>query len=321
MNGADGGKGPEKRGEPPAPETAAIGEEIREWKTKRGALILAHNYQLDEVQEIADLVGDSLALSRRAAESDCDTIVFCGVRFMAESAKILSPRKRILLPAPRAGCPLADFAEPGEVRAWRKRYPRAAVVAYINSSAAVKAEADICCTSSNAVRVVASLDEDEIIFLPDQNLGRFVAARFPDKLFHLWPGYCLTHHRVLPEHIREALRKLPDAEVLVHPECRPEVVELADFVGSTAQILARVGASPAPAFIIGTEMGVIPGLRRAHPDKKIYLPYPGLFCPTMKQISLKTVAESLKTMQTDITVPDPIADRARTALERMLEAG
>jgi len=300
------------------PDSLPFREEIRRLREKSHAFILAHSYQPDEIQELADTVGDSLALSRAAAESPHPVIVFCGVRFMAESAKILSPQKQVLLPAPEAGCPLADFAEPAQVRQWRRRHPRAAVVAYINSSAAVKAEADICCTSANAVRVVASLEEKEIIFLPDRNLGSFVADRLPEKTVHIWPGHCPAHDRLTPEQIRTNRRLHPRAEVLAHPECRSEVVAQADLVGSTAQILTRVRESPAGEFIIATESGVLPGLRRKYPEKKFYLPSPDLFCPDMKLIGLEKLADALRNRTAEISVPEEVAAGARRALERML---
>lgn len=293
--------------------------EILEWKARRGALILAHNYQIEPIQDIADFVGDSLALSQRAALAHEEVIVFCGVHFMAESAALLAPEKTVLLPASDAGCPLADFATAADVREWRAKFPEAAVVAYINSTAEVKAEVDICCTSSNALKVIASLPQKEIIFLPDGNLGHFVAAHFPEKTFHLWPGHCITHHRITPNEVKTIRGLHPEAEILVHPECQPDVVALADFAGSTSQILDRVAHSKASSFIIGTEMGVIPGLRRSHPDKDIYLLSPGLICPNMKRTTLPKLLHALKHMEHRITVPETIRDRARRSLDRMLE--
>jgi quinolinate synthase len=303
------------------PENQGLIAAIQEWKAKRDAVILAHNYQSEEIQQIADFIGDSFALSRKAAASPAKTILFCGVHFMAESASLLAPEKTVLLPAPDAGCPLADFASADEVRRWRKRYPKAAVVAYINSTAEVKAEADVCCTSSNALKVIASLPEKEIIFLPDQNLGSFVADHFPDRIFHLWPGYCVTHHRVEPAMVDQVREIHPEAEILVHPECRPEVVAKADFVGSTSQLIARVGTSPAKTFIIGTEMGVIPGLQKDYPDRKFFMLTPGLVCPNMKRTTLAKVLESLKNMELRVTVPEALQENARRSLERMLAVG
>ena len=293
-------------------------QEIQELKEKANALILAHTYQNDEIQDIADFVGDSLELSRLAATTPHQVLVFCGVHFMAESAALLSPEKTVLLPAPDAGCPMADMADAETVREWKQKHPNAAVVAYVNTSAAVKAESDICCTSSNALKVIRSLEEEEIIFLPDQNLGGYIAAQVPEKKFHLWPGFCRTHHRVTVEEVEKAKAAHPEAKVLIHPECRPEVSAHADFVGSTKQIIEQVGKIPASTFIIGTEMGVIHGLKKRYPDKKFYLLSPGLICPNMKKTTLKEVAAALHRMEPVITVDEPIHSRARLALERML---
>src|SRR5690554_7658616 len=293
-------------------------EEILSLKKERNALILAHNYQNDEVQDISDFIGDSFALSRISAESDAQVIVFCGVHFMAESAVILSPQKTVLLPVLEAGCPMAEMAEIDEVLAWKKRYPQAAVVSYINSSAAVKAVSDICCTSANAVNVIQSLENEEIIFLPDQNLGSYVAGQVPEKTVRLWPGYCLTHHQVSPEEVKQVKAAHPEAEVLIHPECRPEVTALADYVGSTSQISKRVSQSKAASFIIDTEMGIMHGLKQEHPHKQFYLLTPGLVCPNMKKITLPDVLNALKTLQPVISVPEPIRAQAHKALERML---
>lgn len=293
-------------------------EEIRLLKKDRGALIVAHNYQNPEVQEIADYVGDSLELSRIAANSDSEVILFCGVRFMAESAAILSPKKTILLPT-EAGCPMAEMADASTVREWREKYPRAAVVCYVNSSAKVKAESDICCTSANAVNVIRSLEAEEIIFLPDQNLGDFLAKQIPEKAFHLWPGFCPSHHHLKQRDVKRARELDPEAELLVHPEAPPEVVAMADFVGSTSQIISRVGESSAPSFIIGTEKGILHGLTKKYPDKKLSLLSQDLVCPDMKRITLPLIQSSLKKMRPVITVPEPIRSQAYTALERMFQ--
>ena len=295
--------------------------EITRLKKERNALILAHNYQVEEVQDIADFVGDSFFLSQKAAAATEEVIVFCGVHFMAESAAIIAPDKTVLLPAADAGCPLADFADAEQVRQWRARHPQAAVVAYINSSAEVKAEADICCTSANAIKVVESLPHDEIIFLPDGNLGHYVASHFPEKTFHLWPGYCITHHRITPEDVQAVRERHPQAEILVHPECQPSVVALADFVGSTSQILDRVAKSPAKTLIIGTEMGVIHGLKKNHPDKEIYLLSSGLVCPNMKRTTLQKIHHALENLEMRVTVAEPVRAKAYAALQRMLAVG
>lgn len=299
--------------------TKQIKEEILKLKAERRAIILAHSYQNEEVQDIADFVGDSFALSQISAENDSSVIVFCGVHFMAESAYILSPQKTVLLPVPEAGCPMADMAEVEDVLKWKEKYPQAAVVSYVNSSAAVKAVSDICCTSANAVNVIKSLHQKEIIFLPDQNLGSYIANRVPEKTIHLWPGYCRTHHRVTPGEVLKVKELHPEAEILIHPECRPEVVALADFVGSTTQIINHVSHSTADSFVIGTEMGIIHGLTKKYPQKKFYLLSPGLICPNMKKITLQDVLLSLKNLQPVITVPEPIRSQAYKALERMLQ--
>jgi quinolinate synthase len=296
-------------------ELAAIDKLRRE----RQAVILAHNYQNDEIQDLADIVGDSLALSQAAAKTEAKVIVFCGVHFMAESAAILSPEKTVLLPAENAGCPMADMADAEQVRKWRQMYPKAVVVAYVNTSAAVKAVSDYCCTSANAVKLVRSIPEQELIFLPDQNLGHYVAQQVPEKTIHLWPGYCITHHRVTVAELRQSREAHPDALVLAHPECRQEVVELADYVGSTAQIIKYVRESPAPKFIIGTEMGILHGLQKENPDKIFYLLSPGMICPNMKQTTIPKVLHSLQTLTPVITVEPGIRAKARLALDRMLE--
>lgn len=238
---------------------------------------------------------------------------------MAESAAILSPDKTVLFPAENAGCPMADMADPAEVLKWRERYPNAAVVAYVNTSAAVKAVSDYCCTSANAVKLVKNIPESEIIFLPDQNLGHFVATQVPEKKIHLWPGYCVTHHQVQPEEVKLVKELHPDAPVLTHPECRPEVTALADFIGSTSQIIKYVQSSPSQKFIIGTEMGIIHGLQKENPGKTFYLLSKGLVCPNMKQTTVTKVLKALQTMQPVIQVPAEIRIKAEQALNRMLE--
>ncbi len=298
-----------------------LADEINELRRRKRAIILAHNYQPDEVQDLADVVGDSLALSRAAAASEAEIIIFCGVHFMAETAAILSPEKTVLLPAIDAGCPLAEMADPEGIAALRAEHPGAAVVAYINTSAAVKAVSDYCCTSANALRVVRAVPADEIIFLPDQNLGRYVADRVPEKKIVIWPGYCRTHHRVRPEEVARAREAHPDAPVLVHPECPPEVTAQADFVGSTGQILSKVKSMEAEAFIIGTEMGILHQLEKENPGKKFYLLSPGLVCPNMKRTTPDRILESLRTMSPRITVEEPIRTQARRAVERMLAIG
>jgi quinolinate synthase len=293
--------------------------EIKRLCAAHDALIIAHNYQNDEIQDIADLIGDSLALSRTAARTAAKVIVFCGVHFMAESAAILAPEKTVLLPDATAGCPMAEMAEADEVLKWRQTYPQAAVVAYINSSAAVKAVADYCCTSANAVTLVKNIPENEIIFLPDQNLGRFVARQVPKKTVHLWPGYCITHHRITAAETREVRKSHPQAPLLVHPECQEEVIALADFVGSTAQIIKHVRESAQSTFIIGTEMGILYSLQKENPAKTFYLLSPGIICPNMKQTTVPKVLNALRTLSPVITVDPETRAKARRALDRMLE--
>jgi quinolinate synthase len=303
----------------PSQESSQLVTEIERLKKERNALILAHNYQNDEIQDIADIVGDSLALSQAASTVTAEVIVFCGVHFMAESAAILSPEKTVLLPDETAGCPMADMADAEEVIRWRKNYPDAVVVSYVNSSAAVKAVSDYCCTSANAVKLVRNIPETEIIFLPDQNLGRYVAEQVPEKSIHIWPGYCITHHRVEPAEILEAKALHPDALVLVHPECRTEVLKVADFVGSTSQIINYAKTSAHSKFIIGTEMGILHCLKKQNPDKSFYLATPGLVCPNMKLVTLSKVLASLKNMAPVITVAPEIRLKAKIALDRMLQ--
>lgn len=294
-----------------------IARRILELKEQRRAVILAHYYQRGEIQDIADFVGDSLQLSQQAASTDAEVIVFCGVHFMAESAAILSPQKTVLLPEPRAGCPMADMADASGLREMKTRYPNAAVVSYVNTSAAVKAESDICCTSSNAVKIVNSVDTQQIIFVPDRNLGRYVAAR-TDKEVIVWEGYCNTHDHLTLEQLRKVQAEHPHALTVVHPECRPEVSQAADHVSSTAGMIRFVGESDAQEFIIGTESGLLHLLQKENPDKKFYLASPSLVCPNMKANTLPKVLRALETMEPRITVAEDVRVRAVQALDRML---
>lgn len=295
--------------------------EISILKEKRNAVIVAHNYQVDEVQEISDLFGDSFALSKYCASSSADVIVFCGVHFMAESAKILSPEKTVLLPEIDAGCPMADMVTAEALREEKKRHPGAAVVCYINSTAEVKAESDICCTSSNAVKVIKSIRQEEIIFVPDCNLGSYVAKMVPEKHIILWKGFCATHNRIKPEDVLKIKQMHPDALLLVHPECRPEVVALADFTGSTKQITDFASSSKASKFVIGTEMGVLYKLKKDNPGKQFFLLSPGLVCPNMKKTSLQSIYNSLKELKYKIELDEDIRLKAKGSLDRMLEIG
>jgi quinolinate synthase len=268
--------------------------EITRLKKERNAIILAHYYQRDEIQEVADYVGDSFGLSQTAAATDAEVIVFCGVHFMAESAYILAPSKTILLPEPLAGCPMADMAHHDAVFEARKQYPEAALVAYVNTTAAVKAHVDICCTSANAVKVVESLPQEEIIFLPDRNLANWI-QKHTKKHIIPWAGYCNTHDRLTKEQVLAMKEQHPEATVLVHPECKPEVVALADGVFSTTGIAKHVKNSSAKEFIIGTESGILRTLKKENPDKQFYLS-DSLICPNMKANTLPKVLHALQTM-------------------------
>ncbi len=297
--------------------SADIIAEIRRLKEERGAVLLVHNYQPDEIQDIADITGDSLELSRAAATREEDVIVFCGVDFMAETAAILSPQKTVLLPAEHACCPMAQMISAPELQLAKERHPDAAVVCYVNTSAEVKAESDICCTSSNAVKVVNSVKEDEIIFVPDRNLGQY-AQRFTKKKILPWEGYCIVHDRITPAQVIAARKAHPDAVLLVHPECRPEVIDLADHVASTSGIIREVCSSKKKEFIIGTEVGILYRLKKECPDKAYFpLDEKGI-CRNMKKTDLAKVRDSLLTLRPRITVPDDVAARARGAIERML---
>ncbi|MDK2889819.1 MAG: quinolinate synthase [Methanoculleus sp.] len=299
-------------------DTAELRRQINALKAERDATILAHNYLVPEVQDIADLVGDSLELARAAATLDSEVIVLCGVDFMVETAAILSPAKTVLLPAADACCPMAEMVTPGEVRVLRERFPDAAVVAYVNTSAAVKAESDICCTSANAVAVVESLAAEQVIFLPDRNLARYV-ARFTEKEILPWDGYCIVHDRMTAGEVTAARRAHPDAEVLVHPECRPEVIDLADHVFSTSGMVRYACASPGREFVIGTEVGLLHQLEKKCPGK-IFSPLSNkAVCVNMKKTDLAKVLAALERLNPRVTVPEETAVRARTAIRRMLD--
>jgi len=283
----------------------------------RNAVLLAHNYMRDEVQEIADISGDSLALSLEAARTSADVIVFCGVHFMAESAAILSPGKTVLLPRLDAGCPMADMITADDLRKFKSERPGLPVVTYVNSSAAVKAESDICCTSANALKVVNSLSAPELIFTPDRNLGQYV-SQFSDKKFHLWNGYCPTHERLKPEAVTALKNSYPDALFICHPECNPAVTALADHVCSTSGMYDYCLKSSARRFIIGTEAGILYRLKAQNPDKEFFLASPALICPNMKLTSLEDILQALQTMGPVVKVDESVRVRAITALNRMI---
>ena len=292
-------------------------QEIRELLKKRNGVLLAHNYMRDEVQEIADITGDSLALSVEAAKTGAEVIVFCGVHFMAESAAILAPGKTVLLPRLDAGCPMADMVTAEGLVRMKEEHPGVPVVTYVNSSAAVKAVSDICCTSANALRVVDSLPAAEVIFVPDRNLGRYV-ARFSAKTFHFWEGFCPTHERLKAEDVVRLKGEHPDALFVCHPECNPAVVALADHVCSTSGMYDWCRKSPAKRFIIGTEAGILYRLRQENPDKEFILASPALICPNMKLTSLEDIQAALQTMEPVVTVEEEIRVAAKRALDRML---
>ena len=294
-------------------------ERIQEIKKQRNAVILAHNYQIGEVQDVADLTGDSLALSVQAAKTDADVIVFCGVHFMAETAAILSLDKTVLLPEKTAGCPMADMINAQQLTELKNKHPDALVVTYVNSTAEVKALSDYCCTSGNAVALVASLPKDrDIIFVPDQNLGAFVMEKTGRKMI-LWPGYCPTHVWIEQETVEKARRDHPGAVVLAHPECTPQVRAVADELLSTGQMLGFIPKSSAKCFIIATEIGIVHALQKQYPDREFVPVSNRAVCPNMKKITLEKVLWSLEDMQYRITVPEPIRSKARRALDRMIE--
>jgi quinolinate synthase len=293
--------------------------EFLELKERKNALILAHYYQTMDIQRVADAVGDSFELAKMAAEAKQDTLIFCGVRFMAESAKILSPEKTVILPVESAGCPMADMVTPGDVLNLRRKYPNAAVMAYVNTSAEVKAECDICCTSSSAERVARSLRQDEIIFLPDKNLGAYIASLVPEKRFILYDGNCPVHHKVTAENVRAARLAYPDAKILLHPECPNEAVKLADGAGSTSWILEQVEQSPEGCrFVIGTEIGVVERLRETAPGRECHILMPDFICEDMKKTTLADLYAALNGGGTVIEPDKTVMDSARNSLMRML---
>ena len=291
---------------------------IAELRKGRKAVIIAHNYQIGEVQDIADYTGDSLGLSQEAARSAAEVIVFCGVHFMAETAAILSPQKTVLLPDLHAGCPMADTISAQELREWKARYPGRKVVSYINTTAEVKAESDICCTSSNAVKVVNSLPDEEVLFVPDKNLAAYVARQTRKRII-AWDGYCYVHNQILAADVLAKKRAHPEAEVWVHPECRPEVIDLADKVISTGKMVKAAQETSAEEVLIGTEAGILHRLRKENP-RTAFLPVKDLaFCSNMKKITLIKVWMALEEMKYRIEVPAAVSQRARGAIEKMIQ--
>ena len=295
------------------PELIARCEELK--RTKK-AVILGHNYQVDAVQRASDAVGDSLVLARLGAESDAELVVLCGVHFMAESAKILNPSAKVVIPSLSAGCPMADMITAEELVKFKAEHPGAPVVCYVNTSAAVKAESDVCCTSSNAVRVVESLDADKVLFVPDRNLAAYVASQ-TGKTVVPWDGFCYVHNMFVPEDVAVATAAHPDSPVVVHPECPPDVIELADYVASTEGMVRL--AEEHDSLIVGTEIGLIDRLRREQPGKRFYPLSPFAVCRNMKMIDLPQLVWSLDNEQHEVTIPEDVRVRAESALARMLE--
>lgn len=298
----------------------SLEDQVLALKRERKAVILAHNYQRGDVQDVADYVGDSLGLSQQAAKTDADVIVFCGVHFMAETASILCPTKKVLIPDLEAGCSLADMITAPALRTWKAEHPGAVVVAYVNTSAEVKAESDYCCTSSNAVKVVESIPAgNEILFIPDMYLGSFVREKTGRKI-HLWPGYCGVHSQIPTEKVEAMKKERPQAEFLIHPECgclTPQLMH-ADQILSTEGIIRRPAVSQAPEFIVATETGIIHRLQKTYPEKRFLPVMEGAVCGYMKHITLEKVLWSLEDMVYEVKVPADIAARAKTAIDRML---
>ena len=295
-----------------------IRSKIERLKKEKNAVILAHNYQIGEVQDIADYIGDSLGLSQKAAQVEAEIIVFCGVHFMAETASILAPEKTILIPDIKAGCPMADMINASDMRQWKRNYPGSKAVCYVNTTAEVKAECDICCTSSNAIRVVNSLNSDKILFAPDKNLAAYVARHTKKKIIP-WDGYCYVHRKILAKDIKERKSLYQKAEIWVHPECLPEVIDLADKVLSTGNMVKEARKTNKKNVIVGTETGIIYRLKKENPTENFYPARDMAFCFNMKKINLIKVLISLENMTYIVEVPLEISRRARGAIEKMVE--
>ncbi len=300
--------------------TMNICDEILKLKEEKGVLVLAHYYQNLDIQHVADFCGDSFELAKRARESHKQNIVFCGVTFMAESAKIMNPGKRVFIPRKDAGCQMANMVTPKVVLEMKKEHPRAAVVCYINSSSETKAVSDICVTSANALKIVASLCEEEIIFVPDMHLGSFVAQHFPEKKFYFMNGFCPVHHNITPEAFRQAKKEHPDALVAIHPESREEIISQCDYIGSTSGILDFCRESNHGEFIIATEKAIVERLSEECPDKKFHLMSECLVCPDMKKTSLEDLLSTLRNFDNEIFMTEEEMTAARLPLERMMEA-
>ncbi|MBN2830772.1 MAG: quinolinate synthase NadA [Candidatus Omnitrophica bacterium] len=302
-----------------AKETSVLGNKIKELKKKRNAIILAHNYQLPEVQDAADYRGDSLELSRIAAKTDAEVIVFCGVYFMAETASILSPDKKVIMPDINAGCPMANMLKADDLKKLKAEHPKAVTVGYVNTSAEVKAELDYCCTSTNAVAVVNVLkNSEEIIFVPDKYLADFVEKKTGRKMI-IWNGFCPTHIKILPEDVKCEKKFHPFAKVMVHPECLPQVVSMADAVLSTSQMAKFAKESEATEFIVGTEIGLVYRLKKDNPKKEFYPAAERAVCPNMKRTTEEKIISALEEMKEEVKVPEDIRKRAKKSIDRMLE--
>ena len=302
------------------PSVEEMKQEILRLKEERNAVILAHNYQIPDIQDIADFLGDSLALAIKAKEVDADYIVFCGVDFMAETAAILNPDKKVIIPDAGAKCPLAGMVDPEGLRKLKEKHPDAAVVSYVNTTAETKALSDYCCTSANAIEVVKAVPNKKVIFTPDRNLGSYVKRFVKDKEIILWPGFCATHDRLTVEDFMAIKREHPEAEILVHPECRPEVIDIADHVFSTGGMVKHVKSSDRKEFIIGTEKEMAYRLKKENPDK-IFYTIEKAICPTMKKITLENLLDALRNLSPVVRVPGDIAEKARVPIERMIEIG
>lgn len=297
----------------------SVTDEIRRLKEEKNAVILAHYYVSDEVQEIADYIGDSYYLSKIAKKTQADIIVFCGVMFMGESAAILNPDKKVLMPDRIADCAMAHMADLGKIEDMRKIYDDLAVVCYINSTAEIKTHADVCVTSANAVKIVKNLPNHNVFFIPDGNLGRYVAEQVPEKNVILNDGYCPVHAAMTLQEVKDAKKAHPDAKFLVHPECTKDLLDEADYIGSTSGIIDFVSADESEEYIIGTEEGVFYELRKQNPDKKFYTLSPKQICADMKLITLEKVLDTLKNETNEITVTEEMREKALAPLERMLK--
>ena len=297
-----------------------IYDKIRILKEKHNTVILVHNYQIPEVQDIADFLGDSLDLAIKASKTDAENIIFCGVGFMAESAKILNPDKNVIIPDIDARCPMAEMVNPNKLIGLKKKHPDAKVISYINTTAEIKAISDICCTSSNGVNVVKSVSSKKIIFVPDRNLGAYIKRFVTDKEIILWPGMCPTHHKIHEDEILNLKKKHPKAEVLVHPECRPEIIDIADHALSTNGMVNHSKKSEKSEFIIGTEKDMCYRLKKENPNK-IFYPIKSAICPNMKKITLEKVLNSLETLEPKVELSDEIMKKAKKPLQKMMDIG